>query len=138
MTANQIRDRIMNKMNRLSEMGYEELTKQFLDSNGLVNMENLQKFLIGELSSRNADRNIMDAISTLSADNSDFGVDINSVSNMGWIESILTSKVNDAAIAIKFKGNAFYQRSVFGMDSPYTVLNDKDVNDLKLGNGKPL
>lgn len=138
MTANQIRDRIMDKMNRLSDMGYEELTKQFLDSNGFVNMENLQKFLIGELSSRNADRNIMDAISTLSADNSDFSVDINSVSNMGWIESILTSKVNDAAIAIKFKGNAFYQRSVFGMDSPYTVLNDKDVNNLKLGNGKPL
>lgn len=138
MTANQIRDRIMNKMNRLSEMGYTELTKQFLDSNGLVNMENLQKFLIGELSSRNADRNIMDAISTLNDSDSDFGVDINSVSNMGWIESILTSKVNDAAIAIKFKGNAFYQRSVFGMDSPYTVLNDKDTNDLKLGNGKPL
>lgn len=138
MTANQIRDRIMNKMNRLSEMGYTELTKQFLDSNGLVNMENLQKFLIGELSSRNADRNIMDAISTLNDNDSDFGVDINSVSNMGWIESILTSKVNDAAIAIKFKGNAFYQRSVFGMDSPYTVLNDKDTNDLKLGNGKPL
>jgi hypothetical protein len=42
---------------------------------------------------------------------------------MAWIESILISHINKKVIDINFKGNAFYQRSVFGLDSP-TVLND--------------
>jgi hypothetical protein len=52
-----------------------------------------------------------------------FVTDINVVSNMAWIESILISHINKKVIDINFKGNAFYQRSVFGLDSP-TVLND--------------
>jgi len=73
----------------------------------------------------------------LNEDKTGFVVDLNSVSNMAWVESILTSKVNKDVIDLKFKGNAFYQRSVFGMDSPY-IRVDEDSLPSNINGGKPL
>jgi hypothetical protein len=66
-----------------------------------------------------------------------FNVDLNSVSNMAWVESILSSKVGTDVIDIRTKGNAFYQRTVFGMDSPYKVISSENIES-KLNGGKPL
>ena len=56
---------------------------------------------------------------------------------MTWVESILTSKVNKDVIDLQLKGNAFYQRSIFGMDSPYIAMSDDEVSN-EINGGKPL
>ncbi len=56
---------------------------------------------------------------------------------MAWVESILTSEVNKRVIDVTAKGNAFYQRTVFGMDSPYTRVGEENLAS-SINNGKPL
>ena len=136
MSAEEVRDKIMNTMNKLADLGWNDLTKEFLNKDGSVNLQNLQKFLINQLASRNADKNLMDALQ-LTPDGKAFQVDLNTVSNMAWVESILTSEVNKRVIDVTAKGNAFYQRTVFGMDSPYTRVGEENLAS-SINNGKPL
>lgn len=134
--ASAVRDKIMNIMKRLAKIGWAELTNDFKNSDGSINIKNLQTFLVNQLSSRDADRNLMDALQ-LTPDGTAFQTDLNSVSNMAWVESILTAEVNKRVIDVTMKGNAFYQRSIFGMDSPYTRVNEESLPS-SLNNGKPL
>ncbi len=46
MSAEAVRDKIMNTMNKLADLGWNDLTKEFLNQDGSVNLQNLQKFLI--------------------------------------------------------------------------------------------
>lgn len=135
---------IMDKMNRMAEIGSQQIKEEFF-TNGKLDYAKLKDFIVRELSSRNADKNILEAVNLdyLTDENGNiipesvhFVTDINVVSNMAWIESILISHINKKVIDINFKGNAFYQRSVFGLDSP-TVLNDDQVK-YEMNGGKPL
>lgn len=135
MSSSDVRDKVMGLLNDIAKKNWDELTNQFF-VDGVVDYEKLQDFLIRELKGRNADQNLLDALQ-LNEDKTGFIVDLNSVSNMAWVESILTSKVNKDVIDLKFKGNAFYQRSVFGMDSPYMRV-DEDSLPSSINGGKPL
>lgn len=139
MQAYEVRDRVMGLMNDIADNNWEQLKDKFFDTvdgQDVINYKKLQQFLIDQLSSRDADQNIIDGL-TLKEDGSGFDVDLNSISNMSWVESILTSEINKNVIDVRFKGNAFYQRSVFGMDSPYITISE-DVVSNKLNGGKPL
>ena len=137
---------IMSRMNEMADIGYNRVMEQFTDKNGQIDLVKFSKFAIGELKNRNADKNILDALKcTYETDDNgniipetvQFPVDINTVSNVQWLETIINSVINKNAIDITFKGNAFYQRSVFGMDSPMKVISDKD-SKYELNGGKPL
>lgn len=137
---------IMSRMNEMADIGYNRVMEQFTDKNGQIDLVKFSKFAINELKNRNADKNILDALTcTYETDNDGniipetvrFPVDINTVSNVQWLETIINSVINKNAIDITFKGNAFYQRSVFGMDSPMKVISDKD-SKYELNGGKPL
>ena len=110
-------------------MRYFELIK---DKEKLEKMSNNAK----KIAIQNADENILEALELNEAGDG-FNVDLNSVSNMAWVESILSSKVGTDVIDIRTKGNAFYQRTVFGMDSPYKVISSENIES-KLNGGKPL
>lgn len=136
MTANQVRDSIMSTMRKIAQISWGEMKNKFTNQDGTVNFKNLQQFLIQQLRDRNADENILGALELNDAGDG-FKVDLNSVSNMAWVESILSSKVGTDVIDIRTKGNAFYQRTVFGMDSPYKVIDSENIES-KINGGKPL
>lgn len=134
-TSSEVRDRVMELLNKIADSGWNKLQDQFF-TNGNLDYSKLQDFLIHELLGRDADQNILDALQ-LNENKDGFIVDLNSVSNMTWVESILTSKVNKDVIDLQLKGNAFYQRSIFGMDSPYIAMGDDEVSN-EINGGKPL
>lgn len=134
-TSSEVRDRVMELLNKVADSGWSKLQDEFF-TNGRIDYSKLRDFLVHELVGRDADQNILDALQ-LNENKDGFVVDLNSVSNMSWVESILTSKVNKDVIDLRLKGNAFYQRSVFGMDSPYITMNEDDVAD-EINGGKPL
>lgn len=136
MSANEVRDKIMSTMREIAKLSWDELKNKFTNQDGTVNFKNLQQFLVQQLRDRNADENILEALELNEAGDG-FNVDLNSVSNMAWVESILSSKVGTDVIDIRTKGNAFYQRTVFGMDSPYKVISSENIES-KLNGGKPL
>ena len=140
----QVINSIMSKMNKMATIGNSQVVEEFF-TDGRLDYTKLRDFIVRELSSRNADKNILDAVNLDYLTDQDgnvipesvhFATDINAVSNMSWIESILISHINKKVIDVNFKGNAFYQRSVFGLDSP-TVLNDDQIK-YEINGGKPL
>lgn len=118
----EIKKRIMDAINALSRIGVNKVNERFFDitrnDNGDIvdkklNTKKFADFIEGELLNRNADKNILDAVRELKTKDSPI---LNSVTNMAWIESILISFINKNVIDINLPGNAFYQRSVFGME----------------------
>lgn len=131
--------RIMDSIKALSKIGAERVDDAFFDvrknDNGVVinkklNVQKFANFIQKELYNRNADRNILDAVRQLAVENTPI---LNSVSNMQWIESILISYINKNIIDVNLPGNAFYQRSVFGMEG----IQSDDKFPV-LANGNPL
>ena len=140
----ELKDKIMDAQRVLSDRGVDKITKQFFKE-GVENIEAFSEFAKDELMSRDADKNILDAIQV--EDDPDnrgekrFHLDLNAVSNMAWLESILCSHINESVIDINLPGNAYYQRSVFGMEGP-VIMSDEDLqNDIQgyvINNEKPL
>ena len=138
-------DTMMQEINKLAEFGRDQVIDEFY-TNGELDLVKFSNFAIRELLSRNADKNILDALRCDYSTDSNgnviqssirFPININAVSNLSWLETIINSVINKNVIDIKFKGNAYYQRSVFGMDSPMVVINDENMSP-ELNGGKPL
>lgn len=137
-----LRDEIMNSINKLSQIGYDHLRKQLFDGDEL-NIERFSAFLIEELSSRGASRDLLDAVSVVDENSYDIDearreriqqtgrtelkVPLSALSGMNWIQSIINSKVNKSVIDINTPGAAFIQRSVLGMEGPTTMISDKNL-----------
>lgn len=139
MRGRDIKNLIMTSIKELSKIGVNKINDKFFDieydENGKetskkLNIDKFTAFLENELMSRDADKNILDAVRQLRATKAPV---LNAVSNMAWVESILVSVINKNVIDINLPGNAFYQRSVFGMEG---LLGDDEMPIL--ANGKRL
>lgn len=128
-SGSQILDNIMDSINQLSDMGVKEVDDLFF-TNDEFDIQKFAKFLNDELTSRNANKNTIDAITTkVDADGSKhLNVPLAAQSDPHWIESILTSALNKRIIDVKTPGNAFYQRSVFAMEG--NVISDDEYDKL--------
>lgn len=148
-SGSQILDNIMDSINQLSDMGVKEVDDLFF-TDGEFDIQKFAKFLNDELTSRNANKNTIDAI-TIKVDDADgskhLNVPLAAQSDPHWIESILTSALNKRIVDVKTPGNAFYQRSVFAMeghivsDDEYDTLpaaSRKIINWQTLNEGKQL
>lgn len=148
-SGSQILDNIMDSINQLSDMGVKEVDDLFF-TDGEFDIQKFAKFLNDELTSRNANKNTIDAI-TIKVDDADgskhLNVPLAAQSDPHWIESILTSALNKRIVDVKTPGNAFYQRSVFAMeghivsDDEYDTLpaaTRKIINWQTLNEGKQL
>lgn len=133
-TGRQVRDNMMSIINKLSAIGRERFKKTIFDKSGEnVDIHKLCAFLREQLKDRDADKNILDAIDEFEKNPDNRGI-LNSVSNLSWIESVLASQINKDVIDINLYGNAFYQRSIFGMTRQTVLYDNKFVlnNNTKL------
>lgn len=128
-SGSQILDNIMDSIKELSDMGVKEVDDLFF-TNEEFDIQKFAKFLNDELTSRNANKNTIDAITIkVDADGSKhLNVPLVAQSDPHWIESILTSALNKRIIDVKTPGNAFYQRSVFAMEG--NVISDDEYDKL--------
>ena len=142
----QLRDEIMNSINQLSNIGYNNLRDQLFDGDKL-DVRKFSEFLTEELSSRGASRDLLDAVSVIDENSTDVDearierikktgkpelkVPLVALSGMNWIQSIINSKVNKNVIDINTPGAAFIQRSIFGMEGPTesTVIERDELPD---------
>ena len=129
-SGSQILDNIMDSIKQLSDIGVKEVDDLFF-TNEEFDIQKFAKFLNDELTSRNANKNTIDAI-TIKIDDADgskhLNVPLAAQSDPHWIESILTSALNKRIIDVKTPGNAFYQRSVFAMEG--NVISDDEYDKL--------
>ena len=129
-SGSQILDNIMDSIKELSDIGVKEVDDLFF-TNDEFDIQKFAKFLNDELTSRNANKNTIDAI-TIKVDDADSSKHLNvplaAQSDPHWIESILTSALNKRIIDVKTPGNAFYQRSVFAMEG--NVISDDEYDKL--------
>lgn len=128
-SGSQILDNIMDSINQLSDMGVKEVDDLFFTDDEF-DIQKFAKFLNDELTSRNANKNTIDAITIkIDADGSKhLNVPLAAQSDPHWIESILTSALNKRIVDVKTPGNAFYQRSVFAMEG--NIISDDEYNKL--------
>ncbi len=128
-SGSQVLDNIMDSINQLSDMGVKEVDDLFFTDNEF-DIQKFAKFLNDELTSRNANKNTINAITIkIDADGSKhLNVPLAAQSDPHWIESILTSALNKRIVDIKTPGNAFYQRSVFAMEG--NIVSDDEYNKL--------
>lgn len=128
-SGSQILDNIMGSIKELSDMGVKEVDDLFF-TNDELDIQKFDKFLNDELTSRNANKNTIDAITIkVDADGSKhLNIPLAAQSDPHWIESILTSALNKRIIDVKTPGNAFYQRSVFAMEG--NVISDDEYDKL--------
>lgn len=128
-SGSQILDNIMGSIKELSDMGIKEVDDLFF-TNDELDIQKFAKFLNDELTSRNANKNTIDAITIkVDADGSKhLNIPLAAQSDPHWIESILTSALNKRIIDVKTPGNAFYQRSVFAMEG--NVISDDEYDKL--------
>lgn len=129
-SGSQILDNIMDSIKELSDIGVKEVDDLFF-TDEQFDIQKFAKFLNDELTSRNANKNTIDAI-TIKVDDADgskhLNVPLAAQSDPHWIESILTSALNKRIIDVKTPGNAFYQRSVFAMEG--NVISDDEYDKL--------
>ena len=129
-SGSEILDNIMDSIKELSDIGVKEVDDLFF-TNDQFDIKKFSKFLNDELTSRNANKNTIDAI-TIKVDDADgskhLNVPLAAQSDPHWIESILTSALNKRIVDVKTPGNAFYQRSVFAMEG--NVISDDEYDKL--------
>lgn len=112
-SGEEILDNYMRAVKRLAEIGEQEIVDMFF-TNGEVDHKKLHDYLTKELTSRNANDQILKAVSL--DKNGRLKAPLSATADANWIESILISTVNKHVIDIQTPGNSFVQRSVFAME----------------------
>lgn len=115
MTGQEVLDKLMNSINKLSEIGTQKFKDRFY-SNGNIDQAKLSKYLIEQLGTRNANKNLIDAL-TINPETGQMNAPIAATSDASWMESMLISAANKDIINIMTPGSSFIQRSVFGIEN---------------------
>lgn len=120
MTGEQIRDEFMKHIIELSKIGVDKFRQRFYDKEGRLDPVKIAEYLKKQLTDRNANRSIIEAIELI--DNP--GVPgskkqaspLAATTSAAWIESIMISAANKDIVDIITPGNSFVQRSVFAIE----------------------
>lgn len=130
-TGKQILSNLMTAINKLTELGYKDVKREFglNDEGKVVDNKKLSDYLISQLSSRNTSKSLIEALQ-LDKDGN-FKCPLAATQDSSWIESILISTINKKIIDIITPGNSFVQRSVFAIENSQTkggaILSDKNM-----------
>lgn len=131
-----ILNNVMSAINSLSDIGKEEIEKEFF-TDGQLDIDKFSEFLIQELESRDADENLIDGVQIEEIEEGEgdnktikkrLKLPLEAMSSVEWIQSILVSAINKSVVDIPIDGNAFYQRSVWGMEGNPRVLTQDDID----------
>lgn len=139
-SGKQILSSLMNSINKLTELGYKGVKEEFgIDESGNVDNKKLSRYLISQMSSRNANKGLIEALQVDEKGN--FKAPIAATSDSSWIESILISSLNKRIIDIITPGNSFVQRSVFAVEGSSTqggVIQSDATMSPTINGGKKL
>lgn len=132
-SGQQLLDSMMDSIKRLAVNGMYELQNMFCyEGSSDIDPEKLSKYLKEQLSSRNANKGLIEAIEVTtdpSTGTKKLVCPLAATADASWIESILISTVNRKIIDIVTPGSSFVQRSVFAIESNEgTGAIQSDVN----------
>ena len=133
MTGEQLRDKLMGSINKLSELGVDKFKDRFY-SNGIIDQKKLSEYLIEQLGTRNANKNLIDAL-TYNPQTGSMNTPIASTADASWMESMLISAANKDIIDIMTPGSSFIQRSVFAIEGKN---GEGSIQGQEVYNGKRL
>jgi len=112
-TGEEVLDRFMSSIRALSNIGMSELHEIFYTDDH-VDQKKLSKYLKEQLTARNANKALLEAIEV--DGNGNLTSVLAATPDASWIESILISTVNKKVIDIVTPGSSFVQRSVFAIE----------------------
>lgn len=133
MTGEQLRDKLMGSINKLSKLGVDKFKDRFY-SNGIIDQNKLSEYLIEQLGTRNANKNLIDAL-TYNPQTGSMNAPIASTADASWMESMLISAANKDIIDIMTPGSSFIQRSVFAIEGKN---GEGSIQGQEVYNGKRL
>lgn len=133
MTGEQLRDKLMGSINKLSKLGIDKFKDRFY-SNGIIDQKKLSEYLIEQLGTRNANKNLIDAL-TYNPQTGSMNAPIASTADAIWMESMLISAANKDIIDIMTPGSSFIQRSVFAIEGKN---GEGSIQGQEIYNGKRL
>ena len=133
MTGEQLRDKLMDSINKLSDIGIEKFRNRFY-SNGIIDQKKLSEYLIEQLGTRNANKNLIDAL-TYNPETGSMNAPIAATADASWMESMLISAANKDIIDITTPGSSFIQRSVFAIEGKN---GEGSIQGQEIYNGKRL
>lgn len=133
MTGEQLRDKLMDSINKLSNLGIEKFRNRFY-SNGIIDQKKLSEYLIEQLGTRNANKNLIDAL-TYNPETGSMNAPIAATADASWMESMLISAANKDIIDIITPGSSFIQRSVFAIEGKN---GEGSIQGQEIYNGKRL
>ena len=133
MTGEQLRDKLMSSINKLSKLGVDKFKDRFY-SNGIIDQKKLSEYLIEQLGTRNANKNLIDAL-TYNPQTGSMNAPIASTADASWMESMLISAANKDIIDIMTPGSSFIQRSVFAIEGKN---GEGSIQGQEIYNGKRL
>lgn len=126
-TGRQIKDTIMNALNKLSDMGVKDLEDELFNKDGSVNVTKLAKMLEDDARESDANDNVLSGLKTA---NNKFIMPLSSLSDNKWLESRFISMINEQVIDVHIPGGAFIQRSTLGLEATSTkVVTPNMIND---------
>lgn len=126
-TGRQIKDTIMNALNKLSDMGVKDLEDELFNKDGSVNVIKLAKMLEDDARESDANDNVLSGLKTA---NNKFIMPLSSLSDNKWLESRFISMINKQVIDVHIPGGAFIQRSTLGLEATSTkVVTPNMIND---------
>lgn len=130
-------DRIMDASNKLSDMGVDKINKRFFvtNENGeiinaagevikdrnsnerMLDIEKFSKEVSKQMSERGADKNVLQALELVTAENKtkQLSIPLGAISNASWLESVLISMLNKEIVDVNTPGAFFIQRSVWAI-----------------------
>ena len=130
-SGQEIKDTVMNAINKLSDMGKQNLQDELFTKDGYVNITKLGKMLEKDARESDANDNI---VSGLKTKDDAFVMPLSALSDNKWLESRFISMINKEVIDVHMPGGAFIQRSAFGLEATsQNVITENMIND-----GKPL
>lgn len=118
-TGRQIKDTIMNTLNKLSDMGVKDLEDELFNKDGSVNVTKLAKMLEDDARESDANDNVLSGLKTA---NNKFIMPLSSLSDNKWLESRFISMINKQVIDVHTPGGAFIQRSTLGLEATSTKV----------------
>lgn len=117
-SGDEILDDMMGAINNLSKIGEQEMIEMFSSDGGMsVDPQKLANYLQEQLTSRNANKVLLDIIRPYTKDGKVNLHALSASSDASWIESIIISTTNKHVIDITTPGASYVQRSVFAMEA---------------------
>lgn len=117
-TGAEILEDMMGAINNLSKIGEKEIIDMFSSDGGrTVDPQKLANYLQDQLTSRNANKVLLDIIRPYTKDGKVNLHALSATADASWIESILISTINKKVIDITTPGASYVQRSAFAMDA---------------------